>query len=174
MCGTATRDQSRPLFRVAYSATHWESPQGSPAASHPTAAESQDALRAIERVGSGCGTYCLTAGLGDVPWDPLGAGGGCPAVDPVDPELQPETASSAVKAAAATDLATDRVIDPPPRRPPLIDVNARIQVARANRESLAPRRLRYRPDHDTRYDAACRGREVAEVAGFASARRTAE
>src|SRR3954462_1277709 len=122
MCGTATRDQSRPRFRVANSATHRESPQGSPAASHPMAGESQDALSATNRVGSGCGTYCLTAGVGDVAWDPAGDGVGWPAVDPFDPELQPETASSAVKAAAATDLATDRVIDPPPRRPPLIDV----------------------------------------------------
>ena len=117
MCGTATRDQSRPLFRVAYSATHWESPQGSPAASHPTAGESQDALSATNRVGSGCGTYCFTAGVGDVLCDPLGDGVGRPAVDPVDPEPQPATASSAVMAAAATGLATDRVIDPPPRRP---------------------------------------------------------
>src|SRR5881409_3458249 len=103
MCGTATRDQSRPLFRVAYSATHWESPQGSPAASHPTAGESQDSLSATRRDSSGCGTYCLTAGDGDVPWDPLGDGVGWPAVDPVDPELQPPMAISAPKAVAASD-----------------------------------------------------------------------
>src|SRR4051794_6494992 len=113
MCGTATRDQSRPPFRVAYSATHCDSPQGSPAASHPTAGESQDALSATDRVGSGCGTYCLTAGVGDVLWDVVTDGFGCPAVDPVDPEPQPVTPSTAVMAVAATDVATDRVIHPP-------------------------------------------------------------
>src|SRR3954449_1421185 len=73
-----------------------------------------------------------------MPWDPLGDGVGWPAVDPVDPEPQAERASSALKAVAATDVATDRVIDPPPRRPPFSHVNRRIQVARANRESSAP------------------------------------